>query len=68
MSGTGRGTHEEVWDGSENLGDVRYVSGDSQGGLGRVEGHSERSRTGRGTLPVVRDWSGDLPGGPRRVP
>ena len=39
MSRTYWGTLEEVRDGSGNLGDVRYVSGDSQGGLGRVGGH-----------------------------
>ena len=35
-SGTGRGTLEEVWDGSGILGEVLDGLRDSRGGLGRV--------------------------------
>ena len=47
-SWTGRGTLEEVWDGSLN----------ARGGLGRVGGLTGTSWMGRGTLGEVRDVSG----------
>ena len=46
-SGTGRGTHPEVWDGSVESGL----------GLGLVGGPLESSGTCRGTLGEVRDGS-----------
>ena len=43
-------TLEEVRDRSQNLGEVRDGSWDPRGGLGPVERHSGRSRTGRRNL------------------
>ena len=51
----GSGTHENVWDRSGILGEVRDGLEYPHTGLGRVEGPSERSGTGRGTLGEVRD-------------
>ena len=41
------------------LGDVRYISVDPWGGLGRVGKPFQRSGTGRETLADVREGSGD---------
>ena len=49
MSATGRGTLQEVWNGSGNM----------PGGLRRVGGLSRRFGTGRGTLREVWDRSED---------
>ena len=57
-SGIGWGTLGEVREGSVTLGEVRDSSGDPRGGLGWVEGHSGRSRTGRGTLGWSRTGRG----------
>ena len=60
MSGTGRGTLRDVWDG---LGDPRrgleMGSGDPWGGAGLVRGPLGKSGTGRWTPREVRDGSGD---------
>ena len=73
-SESGRETHPEVqkWSG-EPPGSPEMVGGPSRrSGSGRgdppggpevVEGPSRRSGSGRETLPEVRKWSGDLPGG-----
>ena len=77
-SGTGRGTHPKVWNGSgdplEGLGrvgvpfpDFRYGSGDPRGGSGRVGVHSPRSGTGPLTYVEVPERLGDSPGGLGRV-
>ena len=69
MSGTGRGTLGEVWDGSGTisdlwggsgtLGEVGDELGDPRVGPGLVGGPSGWSGTGRGSIPEVRDGSGD---------
>ena len=53
-SGTGRGTHPKIRDGS----------GDRKEGPGRVVGPSQRSGMGWGILPKVQDGLGDPSGGP----
>ena len=53
----GRGTLSKVRDGLSTLWEVQDGSGDPRGGAGRVEGPLGRSRTGRGTLVPVREWS-----------
>ena len=49
------------------LGEVRDGLGDPRGGPGRIGRPSERSGTGRVTLPVFRDGYGDPPGGFKQV-
>ena len=73
-TGTGRGTLEEVWDGSTDPrggpGNPRRSPERVGGPLvrsGKGRGPSGRSGTGRGTLGEVRDESGDPRGGPERV-
>ena len=56
-SETHRGTFREVWNGS----------GDHQGCPGQIGGPSLSSETGWQNLPKVRDGSGDIVVGPRRV-
>ena len=71
------GDPPEVWMGRRTLPEVPDRSEDSPEGLGWVRGPSQkfqkgrglsqRSRTGWGTLPNIRDGSLDPPGGPGRV-
>ena len=56
----GQRTLGEVQDLSESLPEVHDRSGDLRGGPGRVEGPSVRSRTGQGSLWMVRDGLGTL--------
>ena len=54
-SGTGRGTHPEVLEGSGTFGQVLDGLGDPQAGPRWVGGPSVRFGNGRGTLRQVRD-------------
>ena len=47
----------EVRDGLGDLPEIQDGSGNHSGGWRRVGGHSQRSKTGRQTLPEVRDGS-----------
>ena len=57
MSGRGRESHPEFWEGS----------GGPPGGLGGVGWTTWRSGRGREDHPLVREGSGGRPGGPGGV-
>ena len=56
MFGSGRDTLPDVPEGWEALPNVQELSGDPSGCQGVVRRPSQMSRSGRETLPDVREW------------